>query len=104
MVHRILEGIAVNEATLAFDVIESVGPGGNYIAEDHTVDHMMDEFFYPDLSVCSNFDIWEEQGQPDMLRRAKETVNTVLEDGREGTLEQGLILELKKAFPGSRLI
>jgi len=104
MVHRILAGIAVNEDTLAFDVIESVGPGGNYIAEDHTVDHMMDEFFYPDLSVCSNFDIWEELGQPDMLRRAKETVNAVLEDGREGTLEQDLILELKKAFPGSRLI
>ena len=104
MVHRILDGIAVNEDTLAFDVVESVGPGGNYVAEDHTVDHMMDEFFYPDLSVRSNFDIWEEQGQPDMLRRAKETVNTVLEDGREGTLEQDLILELKKAFPGSRLI
>jgi trimethylamine--corrinoid protein Co-methyltransferase len=104
MVHRILGGIAVNEDTLAFDVIESVGPGGNFVAEDHTVDHMMDEFFYPDLSVRCNFDIWEEQGQPDMLRRAKETVNSILEDGREGTLEQDLILELKKAYPGSRLI
>ena len=104
MVHRILGGIAVNEDTLAFEVIESVGPGGNFVAEDHTVDHMLDEFFYPDLSVRCNFDIWEEQGQPDMLRRAKETVNNILEDGREGSLEQDLILELKKAFPGSRLI
>lgn len=104
MIHRMLAGIAVNEDTLAFDVIERVGPGGHFVTEDHTIEHMMDEFFYPDLSVRCNFDIWEEQGQPDMLRRAKEAVNDILEEGREGILEQELILELKKAFPGSHLI
>lgn len=104
MIQRILAGIRVNEDTLAFDVIQQVGPGGNFVTEDHTIEHMMDEFFYPELSVRCNFDIWEEQGQPDMLRRAKETVNRILEEGREGVLEQETILELKKAFPGSHLI
>ncbi len=104
MVHRILAGINVNEDTLAFDVIQQVGPGGNFVAEDHTIEHMMDEFFYPELSVRCSFDIWEEQGQPDMLRRAKETVNRILEEGREGIMEQETILELKKAFPSSHLI
>ena len=104
MVHRILAGIKVNEDTLAFDVIQQVGPGGNFVAEDHTIDHMMDEFFYPELSVRCSFDIWEEQGQPDMLRRAKETVNRILEEGKEGIMEQETILELKKAFPSSHLI
>jgi len=104
MIHRILAGIKVNEDTLAFDVIQQVGPGGNFVTEDHTIEHMMDEFFYPELSVRCSFDIWEEQGQPDMLRRAKETVNRILEEGREGVLEQETILELKKAFPSSHLI
>jgi len=104
MVHRMLAGIKVNEETLAFDVIQQVGPGGNFVAEDHTIDHMMDEFFYPELSVRCNFDIWEERGQPDMLRRAKETVNRILEEGKEGIMEQETILELKKAFPSSHLI
>jgi len=104
MVHRILAGINVNEDTLAFDVIQQVGPGGNFVAEDHTIEHMMDEFFYPELSVRCSFDIWEEQGQPDMLRRAKETVNRILEEGKEGIMEQETILELKKAFPSSHLI
>jgi len=104
MVHRILAGIKVNEDTLAFDVIQQVGPGGNFVAEDHTIEHMMDEFFYPELSVRCSFDIWEEQGQPDMLRRAKETVNRILEEGKEGIMEQETILELKKAFPSSHLI
>ena len=104
MIHRILAGITVNEETLGFDVIESVGPGGNYVTEDHTIDHMMDEFFYPNLSVRCNFDIWEERGRPDMLSRANELVQKILEAGKEGLLDHDQISEIKKAFPNSRLI
>jgi len=102
MIHRILAGIKVNEATLGFDVIEKVGPGGNYVLEDHTVEHMMDEFFYPKLSVRCNFDIWEERGRPDMLSRANELVEKILDEGTEGLLSHDLISEVKKAFPSSR--
>jgi len=103
MIHRILTGIKVNEATLGFDVIEKVGPGGHYVMEDHTVEHMMDEFFYPNLSVRYNFDIWEEKGRPDMLSRANELVQHILEDceeNKEGLLDLDLIFEIKKVFPG----
>jgi trimethylamine--corrinoid protein Co-methyltransferase len=102
MIQRILRGIKVNEATLGFDVIEKVGPGGNYVTEDHTVEHMMDEFFYPNLSVRCNFDIWEERGRPDMLSRATDLVRKILREGQEGLLDHDLIAETKKAFPGSR--
>ena len=104
MLYRIREGIKVNEDTLGFDVIKSVGPGGNYVTEDHTVDHMMDEFFYPNLSVRCNFDVWEERGRPDMLSRANDLVQKILEEGGEGLLDHDLISEIKKAFPGSRYI
>jgi len=102
MIHRILTGIKVNEATMGFDVIEKVGPGGNFVIEDHTIEHMMDEFFYPSLSVRCNFDIWEERNRPDMLSRAKESVEKILDEGEEGLLDYDLISEVKKAFPGSR--
>jgi len=104
MIHRIQAGIEVNEDTLGFDVIESVGPGGNFVTEDHTVEHMMDEFFYPSLSVRCNFDIWEERGRPDMLSRANELVQKILDEGREGLLDLDLISEIKEAFPGSRML
>ena len=104
MIHRILSGIKVNEDTTAFDVIEQVGPGGNFVTEDHTIDHMMDEFFYPNLGVRCNFDIWEEKGRPDMLSRAKALVREILEAGEEGLLDHDVISEVRKAFPGSRLI
>jgi trimethylamine--corrinoid protein Co-methyltransferase len=102
MIRRILAGIKVNQDTMGFDVIEKVGPGGDFVTEDHTVDHMMDEFFYPNLSVRCNFDIWEERGRPDMLSRAHDLVQTILEERQEGLLDLDLISEIKKAFPGSR--
>jgi len=104
MIYRMLSGIKVNRDTLAFDVIESVGPGGNFVTEDHTIDHMMDEFFYTDLSVRSNFDIWEERGRPDMLSRAKAQVLDIFEKRKDGLLDHETIAEIKKAFPGSRRI
>lgn len=104
MIQRILSGIKVNEDTTAFDVIEQVGPGGNFVTEEHTIDNMMDEFFYPNLGVRCNFDIWEEKGRPDMLSRAKDLVREILEAGKEGLLDHDVISGVRKAFPGSRLI
>ena len=104
MTQRVLEGIKVNEDTLGFDVIEQVGPGGNFVVEEHTIDHMMDEFFYPNLRVRCNFDIWEEMGRPDMLSRAHELVQKILEESEEALLDMDIISEIKKAFPGSRYI
>jgi len=103
MISRILAGIRVDESTLGLDTIKQVGPGGNFVMEEHTVEHMMDEFFYPELSVRSNFDVWEEKGRPNMLSRAYNRVQAILsEDGgtAEGLLDIDLILQIKKVFPG----
>jgi trimethylamine--corrinoid protein Co-methyltransferase len=97
MVKRVLAGIRVNKETLGFDVIKKVGPGGNYVTEDHTIEHMLDEFFYPNPSVRLNFDIWQEAGQPDMLRRAVIQVQQILHDEKGDLLARDLI---HNAFTG----
>jgi trimethylamine--corrinoid protein Co-methyltransferase len=99
MIRRVLAGIRVDKDTLGLDVIEKVGPGGNYVMEDHTVEHMMKEFYYPELSVRSIFDIWEKEGRPSMMSRANNMVNNILEETRDGILDIKLISEIKKAFP-----
>jgi trimethylamine---corrinoid protein Co-methyltransferase len=95
-----IKGVRIDPDTLAFDVIKKVGPGGNFVLEDHTVAHMMDEFFYPNLGVRCNFDIWEQKARPNMLSRANDRVKTILQDGQEGLLDQNLLIEIKKKFPG----
>ncbi|HEY31732.1 MAG TPA: trimethylamine methyltransferase [Dehalococcoidia bacterium] len=97
MVKRVLAGISVNQVTLGFDVIKKVGPGGNYVTEDHTIEHMLDEFFYPNPSVRLNFDIWQEAGQPDMLSSARVQAQQILQDNKGDLLARDLI---RNAFQG----
>lgn len=102
MVYRVLSGIRVNKDTLSLDVIEQASHVGNYVMEEHTVKHMIEEFFYPSLSVRCNFDIWEERGHPDMLSRANDLVHNILterEEDNEGLLGPDLLPEVRKAFP-----
>jgi trimethylamine--corrinoid protein Co-methyltransferase len=99
---RVLRGIQVGEETLASQVIEKVGPGGHFVLEDHTVEHMMHEFFYPALAVRMNFDVWERQGRPSMLIRAKEAARRALEASSKSVLDPALLRQIKKGFGGIR--
>ncbi len=48
MALRVLEGIKVDDDSLAFDVIKEVGPKGKFIVHQHTVRHARsDEFYVP---------------------------------------------------------
>jgi trimethylamine--corrinoid protein Co-methyltransferase len=49
MAMKMLRGIAVNEDSIAFDEIAEAGPGGNFLALEHTVNHMRTEFLEPML-------------------------------------------------------
>ncbi len=40
MARRMAEGITVNEETIALDVVRQVGPGGTFLATDHTLKHL----------------------------------------------------------------
>lgn len=51
MVKRYLRGVSVNEDTLAVDAIAAAGIGGEFISSDHTLEHMRDEMFYPDIAL-----------------------------------------------------
>ncbi|MFH2218168.1 MAG: trimethylamine methyltransferase family protein [Pseudomonadota bacterium] len=98
MVHRLLRGVQVDEETLAVDTVEKVGPGGNYVMEDHTVAHMFDQFFYPDLTTRMNFDRWQKSGKPTPLTRANELARTWLEDV-ESVLKPKELMEIRRKFP-----
>lgn len=51
MVDRYERDFEVDEETLPLDLIEEVGPGGQYLLEDHTFEYCRKEPFIPDISV-----------------------------------------------------
>jgi len=46
---RLTRGFEVNEETLAVDLIDSIGPGGFFTADRHTVDHFRNEQWEPGM-------------------------------------------------------
>lgn len=50
MCQRVLRGIEVNDESLALDLLIEKGPGKEFVADEHTVRHMRQEFFTPRLS------------------------------------------------------
>lgn len=78
MVMRAVEGIRVDDDTLAFDLIKQVGPGGNFVTAKHTRHFMRDEHFQSVLSDRSSREEWEAGGSKTTWERAAETVREII--------------------------
>ncbi len=55
-------GFEVSEETLAFEVIKEVGPGGSFLATDHTARHHRSALWEPQLFSREMFGSWQRSG------------------------------------------
>ena len=58
IIHKTMQGIEVNEETLALDTIAAVGPCGNFLTQKHTRQHMRD-LFLPQFMDRRPYNEWE---------------------------------------------
>ncbi|MEJ2732468.1 MAG: trimethylamine methyltransferase family protein [Anaerolineae bacterium] len=94
LVERCLQGIAVDEATLALDLIQTIGPGGAYLTTSHTLDYFREELLVPDLVSRGSRVAWEAAGAPDMRARARERVHDILDTHQPASLPDGVTARL----------
>lgn len=78
MARHLYKGVEFSEDTFAFDTIEKVGPGGNFLLEDHTLDHYSD-VWYPVLGDRNPWGKWMENGGLDMTQRARVEIRKILD-------------------------
>ena len=72
MVKRIGEGVETDTDALALDVIQSAGPGGQFLDKPHTFKHCRSEFFQAQLSDRNSYDQWEKEGSQSTYERANQ--------------------------------
>ena len=88
---KVLQGIAVDAEHLALEVIDQVGPGGEYMTAEHTLKHMYDEFFQGNgVTDRMNREMWTEQGSRDTRTRARQIAKKILEDEERPYISQQL--------------
>ncbi|MBN1220992.1 MAG: trimethylamine methyltransferase family protein [Anaerolineae bacterium] len=70
-VRRLMGGIELSPETLALDVIDAVGPGGDYLGTDHTVKNFR-SVWYPRLFDRRNYHAWSQAGRPTAVETARQ--------------------------------
>ena len=76
---KVLKGITVDPEHLALEVIDSVGPGGNFITAPHTMDHLYSEYFHGSaVTDQKDRDTWVADGSPDARKRACDIARKIL--------------------------
>ncbi len=71
--------VEANDETLALDLVEELGPTGDYLSDEHTYQHFR-EAHYADLADKRQYDSWVDQGGTSMEERAAERVESILQE------------------------
>ena len=100
MMRRIAEGIVVDDAHLALDVIEKVGIGGMFLGQRHTMDHLRKEQFLPRLVDRRSFDLWAADGRRTIEERARVMVREALARPPPNPLAADTVRELDALIDG----
>ena len=90
IVHKMMEGIVVNDETLAMDAIAAVGPGGHYLGQKHTRKHMR-ELFMPQFMDRRPYSEWEtkkDDARDWALAKARKTLKEHQPDPLDGNISK----------------
>ncbi len=71
MLRRFADGFSFDADDLALEVVNAVGPGGNYLAEEHTLRHYR-EFWQPSLFDRRRYEAWRSSGARSLRDRLRE--------------------------------
>jgi trimethylamine--corrinoid protein Co-methyltransferase len=93
---RAVEGFEIDEERLAWDAIDRVGPGGNFVEEMHTLKFLRGERYKPSLLYRDSREAWEAAGSKTMLDRAKEKAISILEEHQPNPLPEDISQELDR--------
>ena len=93
-VKRYLDGVSVNDESLAVELIKQVGISGSFLEQPHTANHFRTELFMPKLLFRQPREEWESQGSKDLANRAEERAQALMQNTVDPKLADDQIKEL----------
>jgi trimethylamine--corrinoid protein Co-methyltransferase len=97
-------GIPSNDEKWLEDVIQSIGPGGNFLHEKSTATSVHSgEWLIPKLGVHNTQTAWEDGGKKDILEEAREKVEYLLSTHKPLPLGDAVEKELEKIYQRAKV-
>jgi trimethylamine--corrinoid protein Co-methyltransferase len=94
IIHKMMQGIEVNDETLALETIANVGPGGHYLAQKHTRKHMR-ELFMPQFMDRRPYSEWETK-KDDARDWATNKARKIMNEHQPDRLDEKISQELEQ--------
>ncbi|MFQ5842468.1 MAG: trimethylamine methyltransferase family protein, partial [Thermodesulfobacteriota bacterium] len=85
---KVVRGIDVSDEAMALEIIQQVGPGGEFVTHGHTFDHMR-ELSQSTLFDRNMRDVWVAAGEKDLTDRAYEKARYILQHHKPKPLPRG---------------
>jgi len=99
MTCKVLKGIAVDADHLALEVIDTVGPAGNYMMSPHTMQYMRSEYFQGNgVTDRKSRHQWDQGGSRDARERAKAIARKILAAEENSYIPADIEHALRKKF------
>ena len=80
---------------MALDLIDAVGPGGEFLTAEHTLKHFKKNW-YPELMSRAPYEKWVSEGSKDLKSKATAKVQHIIEHHEPKPLDNRLKSELRK--------
>jgi trimethylamine--corrinoid protein Co-methyltransferase len=91
--------VRLNAEQIALDVIHAVGPGGSFIAEEHTLRHFR-EAWQPGVFGRYRMADWVRQGSKGLDARLRERTLGKMESHRPKALPGSVVDEIERVLGG----
>ena len=96
--YRVLRGIEVTDDTLAIDLIDEVGAGGDFLGEEHTLGYMRTEFAPNTISDRTLREYWVAAGSLDTTQRANLLAKKILAEHEPAGIPAELDRQIRERF------
>lgn len=96
MAKRFIRGITINDETIAKEVIERIGPAGQYLQDEHTAAHFKNELWRPRLLTRQSRVSWVKKGSKTMEQRIREQLKKIIETHHASPISDKTIEALDK--------
>lgn len=95
MHRRFTAGVELSDESLALDVIHEIGPGGDFIATEHTLRHYRDDW-YPTLFERRRYGSWLADGGLTLEERLRDKTIAIMESHVPESLPDAVRSEIER--------
>ena len=93
---RLLSGFDIDDQSLAIDCVRRVGPKGNFLEDNHTLENFRNNALYnPSVFCYQNYSTWRTEAKQ-LVEKAHDKVRHILGSHEVPPLDKHLAKELKK--------